>query len=40
MKTIKSYEINKVSLSSYDDKRYIKADGIHTYAYGHYRIGG
>ena len=35
---IKSYEINKVSLSCYDDKRYIKEDGIHTYAYGHYAI--
>ena len=35
---IKSYEINKVSLSSYDDKRYILADGIHSYAYSHYLI--
>ena len=35
---IKSYEINKVSLSCYDDKRYILADGIHSYAYGHYFI--
>ena len=32
---IRSYEINKVSLSSYDDKRYILEDGIYTYAYGH-----
>ena len=45
MKTIRSqkhqigcYEINKVSLSCYDDKRYILADGIHSYAYGHYLI--
>ena len=45
MKTIRSqnhqlgsYEINKVSLSCYDDKRYIKEDGIHSYAYGHYLI--
>ena len=38
---IRSYEINKVSLSSYDDKRYILiADGIHTYAYGHFSIKG
>ena len=29
---------NKVSLSSYDDKRYIKEDGISTLAYGHYKI--
>ena len=35
---IKSYEINKVSLSCYDDKRYILEDGIHTYAYSHYLI--
>ena len=35
---IKSYEINKVSLSCYDDKRYILEDGIHSYAYGHYLI--
>ena len=35
---IKSYEINKVSLSCYDDKRYILEDGIHSYAYGHYAI--
>ena len=32
---LRSYEINKVSLSCYDDKRYILEDGIHTYAYGH-----
>ena len=37
---IRSYEINKVSLSSYDDKRYILEDGIHTYAYEHYAIFG
>ena len=35
---IKSYEINKVSLSSYDDKRYILEDGIHTYAYGFEKV--
>ena len=28
-------EINKIALSSYDDKRVIMADGIHTLAYGH-----
>ena len=33
-----SYEINKVSLSCFDDKRYILGDGITSYAYGHYRI--
>ena len=47
MKTIRSqnhqlgsYEINKVSLSCYDDKRYILEDGIHIYAYGHFSILG
>ena len=28
-------EINKIILSSDDDKRFIMADGIHTLAYGH-----
>ena len=43
MKTIRSknhqlgsYEINKVSLSCFDDKRYISKDGIKSFAYGHY----
>ena len=42
MKVIRSHcheiyteEINKISLSSDDDKRVIMADGIHTLAYGH-----
>ena len=45
MKTIRSekhqlgsYEINKVSLSCFDDKRYILNDGINSYAYGHHKI--
>ncbi|XP_068737901.1 uncharacterized protein [Montipora capricornis] len=45
MKTIRSnlhqlgsYELNKVSLSCFDDKRYIKEDGINSYAYGHHVI--
>ena len=45
MKTIRSenhqlgsYEINKVSLSCFDDKRYIHDDGIISYAYGHKNI--
>ena len=44
MKTIRSqrhqlgsYEINKVSLSCFDDKRYIH-NGMSSYAYGHYKI--
>ena len=32
---IKSYEINKISLSSFDDKRYILDDGITSLAYGY-----
>lgn len=31
-------EMNKVSLSAYDDKRWIKDDGVSSYAYGHYAI--
>ena len=45
MKTIRSknhqlgsYEINKVSSSCFDDKRYIHNDGMTSYAYGHYMI--
>ena len=45
MKTIRSenhqlgsYEINKVSLSCFDDKRYIHEDGKTSYAYGHHNI--
>ena len=45
MKTIRSqkhqlgsYEINKISLSCFDDKRYIRNNGITSYAYGHYKI--
>ena len=35
---LKSYELNKVSLSCFDDKRYILNDGIKSYAYGHKSI--
>ena len=45
MKTIRnqrhqlgSYEINKVSLSCFDDKRYIHDNGRNSYVYGHYKI--
>ena len=45
MNVIRSYdheiyteEINKVALSADDDKRYILEDGIHTLAWGHYKI--
>ena len=45
MKTIRSnlhqlgsYELNKVSLSCFDDKRYIDDNGVTSYAYGHYKI--
>ena len=45
MKTIRSqrhqlgsYEINKISLSCFDDKRYLHDNGLYSYAYGHYEI--
>ena len=45
MKTIRSenhqlgsYELNKVSLCCFDDKRYIHDNGITSYAYGHKKI--
>ena len=31
-------EVNKIALSALDDKRHILSDGIHTLAWGHYRI--
>ena len=31
-------EVNKVALSAEDDKRYILKDGMHTLAWGHYKI--
>ena len=31
-------EVNKVALSAEDDKRYILSDGMHTLAWGHYKI--
>ena len=33
-----SYEINKVSLSCFDDKRCIHDNGKTSFAYGHYKI--
>ena len=45
MKTIRSnnhqlgsFELNKMSLSCFDDKRFIHQNGITSYAYGHYKI--
>ena len=35
---IGSYQLNKISLSCFDDKRYILEDGITSYAYGHKNI--
>ena len=35
---LESYEINKISLSCFDDKRHISNDGIISHAYGHYAI--
>ena len=31
-------EVNKIALAALDDKRYILGDGIHTLAWGHYKI--
>ena len=35
---IGSYKLNKISLSCFDDKRYILHDGCKSLAYGHYKI--
>ena len=35
---IYTMSLNKVSLSAYDDERFITDDGIKSYAYGHYKI--
>ena len=32
---IGTYEVNKISLSCFDDKRFVLDDGIHTLAYFH-----
>ena len=32
---ISSCEMNKISLSCYDDKKYILSNGVESYAYGH-----
>ena len=31
-------EVNKIALSAQDDKRYILSDGVHSLAWGHYKI--
>src|SRR5260221_8277703 len=33
-------EMNKISTSAYDDKRWIRRNGISSYAYGHYKTRG
>ena len=33
-----SYDLNKVSLSCFDDKRFIHKNGVTSYAYGHKNI--
>ena len=35
---LQSFEINKISLSCFDDKCYIHDNGTSSYAYGHYKI--
>ena len=33
-------KVNKIALSADDDKRYILDDGVHTLAWGHWRLRG
>ena len=33
-----TFNINKISLSAYDDKRYISSNGVTSHAYGHFEI--
>ena len=35
---LQSFELNKISLSCFDDKCYIHDNGTSSYAYGHYKI--
>jgi hypothetical protein len=35
---IGTYEMKKITLSCFDDKRYLLEDGVTSYAYGHHRI--
>ena len=35
---IGTYDIRKISLSCFDDKRYVLNDGVNSLAYGHVRI--
>ena len=35
---VKSIELNKVGLCAYDNKRWLQADGIESFAYGHHKI--
>ena len=36
---IGTYEINKISLSCFDDKRFVSDDSVHTLAYFHKDLG-
>ena len=33
-----SYEINKISLSCFDDKHYLHDNGLDSYAYDHFKV--
>ena len=35
---IETIKVNKISLTPYDDKRWVLDDGINTLAFGHYSI--
>ena len=38
LRNMGAYDINKISLSCFDDKKYILDDGINSLAYGHKNI--
>ena len=35
---VQTVNFSRICLSAYDDKRFVLNDGIHTYAYGHYKL--
>jgi hypothetical protein len=35
---VQTVNFSRICLSAYDDKRYVRGDGVSTYAYGHYKL--
>jgi hypothetical protein len=35
---VQTVHFSRTCLSAYDDKRHVREDGVHTYAYGHYKL--